>query len=300
MNHVEVRELLELAAVEPGGLDRLEAGDTPEAASAAGHLAGCASCLDELNRLRRSTGVIRSVVMDETLEIEPPVALPPELRERTLAFVRELGVPRPRVAPAVSVLAAPVTTAGPMRTAGPATSIDERTAAGVTDRPGVRRIRRASLVRPAAWIASIAAAVVLSVVATNALQNAGPDKTGLAEVVRWAVDMRTAPDARSIVLTAADTGQARGELTIVPTTGALVVVVPELAVAPSGHEYRCWLQTATGRTWVGKMSVDEGVSYWVGMVPTLAAAPSGTTFGVSLEDAAGKAIDGTAVIRGSL
>jgi len=48
------------------------------------------------------------------------------------------------------------------------------------------------------------------------------------------------------------------------------------------------------------MSVDEGVSYWVGTVPTLAAAPPGTTFGVSLEDTAGKAIDGTAVIRGSL
>ena len=54
MDHEEVRELLEVAAVEPGGLDRLMAGDTPDAALVAGHLAGCAACAAELERLRRS------------------------------------------------------------------------------------------------------------------------------------------------------------------------------------------------------------------------------------------------------
>ena len=44
MDHNEVRELLEDAAVEPGGLERLMAGDTPNAALVAGHLAGCAEC----------------------------------------------------------------------------------------------------------------------------------------------------------------------------------------------------------------------------------------------------------------
>ena len=44
MDHNEVRELLEDAAVEPGGLERLMAGDTPTAVLVAGHLAGCADC----------------------------------------------------------------------------------------------------------------------------------------------------------------------------------------------------------------------------------------------------------------
>src|SRR5262245_64619409 len=41
MEHTEARELLELAAVEPDGFERLAAGDTAEAAALAGHLAGC-------------------------------------------------------------------------------------------------------------------------------------------------------------------------------------------------------------------------------------------------------------------
>ena len=48
MDHAEARELLEIAAIEPGGFARLVAGDTPEAAALAGHLAGCADCAAEL------------------------------------------------------------------------------------------------------------------------------------------------------------------------------------------------------------------------------------------------------------
>jgi hypothetical protein len=102
------------------------------------------------------------------------------------------------------------------------------------------------------------------------------------------------------VLTAADSGQVKGDLSIVPTTGALIVVIPELPAPPSGHEYRCWLETAAGRTWVGKMAIDEGISYWVGTVPALAAAPVGSTFGISLEDVAGSRIDGPVVFHGTL
>ena len=51
MDHAEARELLEIAAVEPGGLARLMAGDTAEAAALAGHLAGCDECTQEMARL---------------------------------------------------------------------------------------------------------------------------------------------------------------------------------------------------------------------------------------------------------
>ena len=55
MDHRDVREQLELAAVEPGGLDRVMAGDTVEAAALVSHLAGCDDCMTELGRLRRSS-----------------------------------------------------------------------------------------------------------------------------------------------------------------------------------------------------------------------------------------------------
>ncbi len=85
MDHSEVRELLEDAAIEPGGLERLMAGDTTTASLVAGHLAGCADCSEELERLRRSVGLIRP-----TVQLVPP----PELKERTLAYVAMLGRPR--------------------------------------------------------------------------------------------------------------------------------------------------------------------------------------------------------------
>src|SRR4051812_21588482 len=85
MDHESTREMLEVAALEPDGLDRLMAGDTATAQAVAGHLAGCPSCTDELIRLQRVSSVIRSVVR------EMPS---PELRERTLATVAAIGVPR--------------------------------------------------------------------------------------------------------------------------------------------------------------------------------------------------------------
>ena len=81
MDHDEVREQLELAATEPAGIDRLMAGDTPLAAAIAAHLAGCSSCTDELDRLRRA-----AIIIGDAVRTTPP----PELRERTLAFVRFL------------------------------------------------------------------------------------------------------------------------------------------------------------------------------------------------------------------
>ena len=319
MNHTDVRELLELAS---GGLDRIAAGDTVEAAAVAGHLAGCPACLEELERLSRVSGVIREFVVEETQAEEPPVVLPPELRERTLALVREVGVARPNAARAIASSQVPVAPgqvaaaevvvgpapAGPVPVVGPAPAVGSAPAGpapvvGSTPAGSMPRPQRLRPGRRAAWLASIAAAVVLSVVATNVLVGnggGGGDKTGLAAVVKWSSDMAGAPGARRIVLTAATTGEVQGDLSLVPSSGSLIVVVPALGAPPSGREYRCWLETATGRTWVGKMAVDEGISYWVGTVPSLAAAPAGSTFGISLEDAAGSRIDGPAVLHGTL
>ena len=89
MDHDATREELELAAAEPGGLERLMAGDTATAQAVAAHLAGCEPCSDELARLQRSAPLIRAAVRE----------LPPDdLRARTLAAVRTQGVPRPLAA----------------------------------------------------------------------------------------------------------------------------------------------------------------------------------------------------------
>ena len=83
MEHAEALERIEMAAVEPDGLERLMAGDTPDAAAVAGHLAGCPSCADELvadpsHVVGRARGHLRA---------EPD----PALRDRTLAFVQAVG-----------------------------------------------------------------------------------------------------------------------------------------------------------------------------------------------------------------
>ena len=85
MDHDASREQLELAALEPAGLDRLMAGDTPIAQAVAAHLAGCPACSDELARLERTSRLVREVVR----------AMPPaDLRDRTFAAVRAGGVQR--------------------------------------------------------------------------------------------------------------------------------------------------------------------------------------------------------------
>src|SRR5512143_78584 len=82
MEHAEALERIEVAAAEPLGLERLMAGDTPEAAAVAGHLAGCPACVEELARIRQTSALAREVIR----------ATPdPALRDRTLAYVRALG-----------------------------------------------------------------------------------------------------------------------------------------------------------------------------------------------------------------
>src|SRR6186713_2721262 len=85
MDHDDVLEQIELAAIEPGGLERLMAGDTAMAAAVVGHLAGCERCAEELRRLSRAAPLLRDVV-----RTTPPA----DLRERTLAYVRQHGDPR--------------------------------------------------------------------------------------------------------------------------------------------------------------------------------------------------------------
>lgn len=279
MDHDAVREVLELATAEPDGLDRLMAGDTPAAQAVAGHLAGCAECTLELDRLRRLGALVR-----DTVATTPS----PDLRDRTLAFVRLHGVPRgpalatapgPAEVPAVAVAARPIT--------------------------GLRRAGRGRSM--AAWAASVAAAVLLSVVATTAIVGARLDDrlaaqdsaiADLATVTTATLHVTAEPDVARIGLAGPMGSGTTGTLVFSPSTTQLVVVADGLTIPAAGMEYRCWVAVDGKRQGIGKMFFGGGLAYWVGPSPAVAGLEGEATFGVSLVAADGGVVDPDPVLTG--
>jgi Anti-sigma-K factor rskA len=277
IDHDEARELLEIAAVQPGGLDRLAAGDTAESATLAGHLAGCPSCSAEAERLRTSAGLIREAIL------ETP---PPELRERTLALVRAVG--RPRGAAALASALAP-RGVEPMRSAIP--------------------LARRRSFRAIALPLGIAAAIVLAMAGTAAfvanrsnpaLATSQATASELARVTSWTLRVEAEPDVKRVALVGPSGSQSNGMLLFSPTTTDLVVVASGLSPAPTGQEYRCWVLLNGTRLDVGRMDLGAGLAYWVGPVPGLVQLPAGTPFGVSLATINGAISPGDPVISGSV
>jgi hypothetical protein len=281
MDHEEVLEQLELAAVEPGGLDRLMAGDTAEAAAIAGHLAGCPACATDLERLRRSVPMLRDVIRTTPS---------PELRDRTLAFVREHGVARvPQAAATVS--AAPV-----------------RPAAASATQP-VATARSSMISRTLPWVAAIAAAVLISVVATTAIVTTAVDMRLTAQedsiraleyVTVSTIAITGEPDVERVALEPTAGTASEGTLMFSPSTTELVVVAGGLTEPPSAQEYRCWVEVEGERVNVGKMFFADELAYWVGDVPAVASLPAGSTFGVSIADVDGASLDADPVLVGRL
>ena len=277
MEHREARELLELAAVEPTGLDRLAAGDTPDAGAVASHLAGCPGCTAEFERLRRTAPLLR-----ELITTEPP----PELRERTLAFVKAVGRDR-------SSESAMVPFPAPAGRQSPADT-------GSESRRRARVSRRAAL-----WAASLAAAVAVSVLGTSVVLNngrtdgVGGDAADLVRIVDWTAEIERAPDARAVSLGGTD--PAGGKLVLSPSTRELVVFTGSLARPPAGKEYRCWLEVGGQRMRIGNMQFGGGLAYWFGRdVPALGHISGPATFGISLVDLASAPGEGQTVLTAPL
>jgi hypothetical protein len=248
------------------------AGDTPTAALVAGHLAGCPDCTEELERLRRSVGIIRP-----TVQAVPP----PELRERTLAYVAALGRPR-----------------GSVAIAGGPEPVPTPSATG----------RRARGSQRLFVLSGLAAALVLAVTGTALLVNGSRDKLirdqsaeieALGDVARWTARIDTQPDVRRIQLASATGGPTNGTLIFSPSSAELVVMADDLPRPPAGHEYRCWAEIAGRRASIGKMHFGGDLAYWVGDVPAIAGLAPGARFGVSLVDLAAKDAPGEPVLVGS-
>lgn len=268
MDHHDVRDMLEDAALEPDGLARLMAGDTPTAALVAGHLAGCPDCAEELARLHRAAGLIRPVVRSVPS---------PELRQRTLAYVAAVG--RPRGQPTAPGSAPPEL---PAHGAAP---FARRTAAPARTRPG----RLPALV-------GLAAALIVAVAGTGVVVNATRDADvraqadqveALGKVARWSLRVDGRPDVRRIALTSTRGASTTASLVFSPSTTELVVVADQLARPPAGREYRCWLEVDGTRASIGKMYFGGDLAYWVGDVAELAGLGPGAMFGVSLVDLSG-------------
>ena len=271
MDHDEAQALLELAAAEPDGFERLAAGDTPEAAALAGHLAGCSSCAAEVEVLGRVSTTLRSVIRE----------LPrPELRSRTLAYVAATG--RPRGAAMSVATTGRDASAKPGAGAAPPSPADEGTAA----------LARSGAAPQRSWWPAIAAAAVLVAAlglvgwrATDAALDAERHRSeGLATVAQAAFRVGSQPDAQRVALTGTSgTGQEKGELSFSIASSELVVVADGLPTPPDGMEYRCWVERDGVRARIGRMYEGGGLSYWSGRSEKVASLVPGARFGVSLE-----------------
>lgn len=280
MDHGEVREILEDAAIEPGGLERLMAGDTPIAALVASHLAACPGCADELGRLHRTVGIVRPVVRSVP---------PPELRERTLAYVAALGRPRGASAPQSSAPQSSPPQSSPPHAEPPHAEL-----------PRLRRRRLPVLAR-------LAAALIIALGGTAFLIDSDRQATlrvqsatidALGRVAAWSVKVDSRTDARRIRLASPAGGPTTASVAFSPSTTELVIVADQLAPPPAGREYRCWVEEGGRRTSIGRMYFGGNVAYWVGDVPEVAGLGSDARFGVTLVDLAGNGASGEPVLVG--
>jgi Anti-sigma-K factor rskA len=278
MDHQDVLEQLELAAVEPGGLDRLMAGDTAMAAAVAGHLAGCERCSEELRRLSRAEPLLRDLV-----RTTPPA----DLRERTLAYVRAHGRPRDAAAAAASDT---TPTAFPLASAQPASAAD----------------RRGRFERALPWFASAAAVLALVVAGLTYVNGRAESERqsaairGLEAVNRATLEITADPDAARVELVSTGGEDTAGTLLFSPSTTELTVTATDLDEPPRGKEWRCWVEVDGQRQSVGRMFYAEDLAFWVGETPAVSDLPDGTTFGVSLTDVGGTSLDADPVLSGEL
>jgi hypothetical protein len=222
---------------------------------------------------------------------------PADLKARTLAAIRAEGVLRPLPA---GVAGATVASPGDLSAAEPH-------AESAADPVSLDRRRR--LMPVLGWVATIAAAVVLSVVAASYVVGSRVDSQlaaqsvaikGLQEITTATLTVTAQPDAEHVALAGVSDPELYGGLTYSPSTSELVVVASGLTQPAAGLEYRCWVEVDGKRERVGKMFFNQDLAFWVGPSPAISGLSTGATFGVSLVDAAGSAVDTDPVLLGEL
>ena len=145
------------------------------------------------------------------------------------------------------------------------------------------------------WAATVAAAVVLSVVATTVIVGGRVDDqlasqaetiSALEEVTTATLAITAQPDAEHVALAGVTDPALAGSLAFSPSTTQLVVVATGLTPPPKGQEYGCWVEVGGNRQRLGRMFFSEDLAYWVGPAPAVSGLSGAATFGVSLVKAA--------------
>ncbi len=283
MEHADVLELIQVAATESVGLARLTAGDTPEAAAVAGHLAGCAACADELARTTRTVGAVHETVRE----------LPdPALRARTLAFIREVGVERSATGRAdanPSLMQAPaMATIGASMAASTAPSPVEAAESESSPLPAIVPPQPAPRRRAFWWAAASIAAVLVAGLAGFAAGGAArvpgtaPDAALAMAAAQITMHIAEQPDAVHVALSQAAGGMAKGMVIYSATSGELSMTVTGLADAPAGSDYACWVLQDGQRRRLGLLYIEGHDGTWAGSVGGFSALGPHAQFGVSL------------------
>lgn len=281
MDHDDALEQVELAALEPGGLERLVAGDTPMAAAVVAHLAGCDSCAEELRRLSRAAPLLRDLV-----RTTPPA----DLRERTLGYVKTHGRERGELA-----------SRGAVGADVPAAAESAPSRAGKATNRSLRGILP--------WAATIAAVVALVVSGVGYLANRDLAErlssqasaiSALERVQIATIELTADPGARRVELASTRGGGTKGTLLFSPSTAKLVVVAYYLERPAGGEEYRCWVEVGGQRKNVGRMFFADELAFWIGETPETRDLPAGTVFGVSPAPIGSPSLEADPVIRGEL
>ena len=182
--------------------------------------------------------------------------------------------------------------------AGPAAAAIPAPESG--DLEAVRGARFGRVPRPAMWLATLAAAIVIAVVGTTVFVGGSRDRQieELREVAAWTIRVDRQADARHVALTAAGGAGPTGTLIFSPSSTDVVVVATSLTPPAAGMEYRCWVETGGTRQRVGRMFLGAGLAYWVGSAPSLTGVGAGSTFGISLVPLSGDTVGGEPVLVG--
>ena len=254
MDHDEVLEQLELAAVEPDGLD---AADGRRHAAGRGRRrvtwwaamraprssAGCgraAPLLRDVVRTHAAAGPARADARLRADEAQRPS--PARIGRRACDR-------RGRAASST----APIGRHASGRAASAAVAADPALGREPSPRRSSCRSRRRRSSSPAGSTEQLAA----------------QDRAiaGLEAVTRATIAITADADAQRVALAATDGAETPASLLFSPTTTKLVVVANGLDQPPAGSEYRCWVRsTATRRTSGGCSSRDD-LAFWVGDTP---------------------------------
>ena len=236
-----------------------------------------------MERLRRSVGMIRPAVR---------AVPPPELRERTLAYVAALGRPRGADAGALAD--------------EPAAAVANEPAGAISDERGPVPIapRRRPRLAP---LLAMAAALVLAVVGTGLAVNTSRDTVArgqaaeieaLGDVARWTLDVDAQPDAKRIELASATGDETNATLLYSPKTSGLVVVAEKLVPRRSARNTAAGSRSTASASRSGRCSSAAISPTGSGTCRKSPGSTRARRFGVSLIDLASPQTPGQPVLVG--